>query len=69
MKVLAFSIYSNLLPKIKIFKIIPSQYFMLKSVISRTFSNTTMYKWAKTQQLLTLKEIDKIFSNIPFDLC
>ena len=46
----------NLSPRAKKFKVVPSQHNKPKSVVSRTFSNATKYKWAKTQQLLALNQ-------------
>ena len=48
--------YSNLFPRAIKFKVIPSQHIKLKSVVSRTFSNSTIYNWVKTPQLLALSQ-------------
>ena len=46
----------SLFPIAKKFKVVPSQHIKLKSVVSRTFSKATIYKWVKTQQLLALSQ-------------
>ena len=43
-----FSIYGNLFPKTKIFKVVPSQHITLKYVFRKTLSNTIIYKSVKT---------------------
>ena len=56
---LVFSIYSNVFLKTKIFKVGPSQHITLKPPVSRTLSNTIIYKWVKSQQLLALSQRNK----------
>ena len=46
----------NLFPRAKKFNVVTDQHIKLKSVVSRTFSNATVYKWVKTPQLLALSQ-------------
>ena len=45
MKALVFQY--NLFPGAKKFKVVVSLHIKLNSVVSRTFSNATIYKWVK----------------------
>ena len=46
----------SLFPRAKKFKVVPSQHIKLKSVVSRTFTNATIYSWVKVPQLLALSQ-------------
>ena len=44
-----FSFFNNLVRRTKKFKVVPSQHIKLKSVVSRTVSNATIYNWVHIQ--------------------
>ena len=59
----------NLFPRAKKFKVVPSQRMKLKSVVSRTFSNATIYNWVKTNCSKSKKWVRSYqMSKLFFDL-